>query len=133
MLRIGPKVPAERSSEGRQHFGHEQVPRRFDQDRIGDGVGNEVVAGEKSPVGERRVRGVEDSQLGLLVQGDVGDELDARSLPGRSTGWELVFQNPLREWFGDDRPGVDDAVAAQLVAVSGMCWRLPFTVAPASS
>ena len=63
------------------------------------------------------MRGVEDPQLGLLVQGHVGDELDARSLPGRSTGWELVFQNPLREWLGHDRPRVDDAVAAQLVPV----------------
>ena len=34
------------------------------------------------------MRGVEDPQLRLLVVGDVGDELDARALPGRPAGRE---------------------------------------------
>ena len=59
------------SREGRRASGAprrvSRSSRRVEQHRVGDGLGHRVVAGEQTPVGERRVRGVEDPQLGLLV------------------------------------------------------------------
>ena len=76
---------------------------------VGDGVGDRAVAPQRSEVGQRGVRAVEDPQLHQLVRRDVVGELGAGELPGRPAGREAVLDHPLAERLGDDQPLVVEA------------------------
>ena len=77
--------------------------------RIGRRLPDEIVAGEKAEIGERRVAAVQEAQLHRLERRDVGDELRAGVLPARARAGEAVLDHPLRVRLGDDRRGVGDA------------------------
>ena len=54
----------------------------------------------KAEVGEHRVAGVEQAQLGRLPRGDVGAEQRPGLLPGRPVPGEVVLDDPLHKGFG---------------------------------
>ena len=70
---------------------------------------------EETEVREPLMPGVEQPQLHMLVGLHIVDDLDAGVFVGRTSGGEIVFEHPLEEGLGDDRPGIGDSRVGQQV------------------
>ena len=87
-----------------------EVPAEAGEDRVGDGLGDGLVAGEIAEVGERGVGAVQHPELHQLERAHVGDELHADGGEvGPGAGDEGVLDHPLPEGLVQHRREVEPA------------------------
>ena len=107
-----------------QHFTdfRPQLVEQIGNQRQAHGIGHGFTAGQLAHVGKRRVRTVEAAQLHVFPALDFIGENRPDLVPLGTSHGELIFDDPLIELLGHDRPGVfhaDHAVDVCTVGVGG--------------
>ena len=100
---VGREVDARwRDQRGDDLLGHLPL-HELRQQRIGRGLPDGLVAGQKAEIRKRRVTPVQQAQLHRLERRDVVDELRAGVFPARPRRAEAVLDDPLPERLGRHR------------------------------
>ena len=106
---ISTDISALRQSQNRRDLLDHQILDQTGQRCIGHGLRHGFIAREIAEISKRRMTAIEQTQLHGFIRQHVFHQLRPKGTPIGTALREVIFDDPLREGFGHDRPSIRDA------------------------